>query len=188
MQDIANRIFVGRDGLPAPPVSTIAMLPSSSPSSWATSSASSKTSHQVERGIITSFAFLFGALLSGLGLHRHVRRRPSQHPHRRRRPAQPGRGADRRPARRRRLRLPRRRPRSARRQRIYWVVYQFAEGAAGRGRNAVLDRRLRLRRQLSSPSSPSSAAASTPRRPTSAPDLVGKVEAGIPKTTRATRR
>src|SRR6185436_552053 len=55
------------------------------------------------------------AFLDGVGDHRHVHQRPLERPDRRGRASQPRRGGPGRDARRRRLRLPRRRPVAARR-------------------------------------------------------------------------
>ena len=75
-------------------------------------------SHQVERGIITALAFLFGASLSGIsgyiGMYVAVRSNIRTAAAAR---EEPGRGADGRAPRRRGLRLPGRRARPARRQR-----------------------------------------------------------------------
>ena len=102
----------------------------------------------------TAIAFLVGAACSALsgyiGMFIAV---AGEHPHRRRRPAQPQGGADRRPARRRRLRLPGRRP-GLLGVSAYLFVGSIGGSARIRSRDALPDRRLRLRRLLRRPLRP----------------------------------
>ena len=178
----------GRHGLSQPPVSTIAQARDRGRDRHGRPCRDLRERPRAARGIITSLAFLVGALLSGIsgfiGMYVAVRQ---QHPHRRGGPRSPGRGADGRPARRRGLRLPGRRARSARRQQRLLARLLFARPDDRRRGNAVLDRRLRASAPASSPSSPSSAAASTPKRPTSAPIWSARSRPASRRTTRATR-
>ena len=67
-----------------------------------------------------------------------------------------------------------------------WGIFALYGGFDTPGPGALPDRRLRLRRLASSPSSPSSAAVSTPRPPTSAPTSSARSRPASPRTTRAT--
>ena len=86
-----------------------------------------------------------GAVLDGVGHHRHVHQRQGQRAHGVGRPAQPRRGGPGRDARRGRLRLPRRRPVAARRVGHLHPVLDARRRRDRRG-GAVPHRRLRLRR------------------------------------------
>ncbi len=112
-----------------------------------------------------------------------TRRHPGQRPHRRRGPDRRGAGPAARLPRRRRHGLLRRRPRPVRLRRCYIVFVDFLEvDEPVPGRH-----RLRARRLARSPCSPASAAASTPRPPTSAPTWSARSRPASPRTTPATR-
>ena len=142
----------------------------------------------LDLGWRTGIAFLVGAacsMASGIiGMYISVQ---VERPDGRRGAAQPRRGGPGRDARRRRLRLPRRRPVAARRlrhlRRLRRPVRRPGRPTTRRSSSSASASAPR-----SSRSSPSSAAASTPRPPTSARTSSARSRRASPRTIRATRR
>ena len=182
MQDIANRIYIGAVAFLRRQYSTIALLSVVVAIIIGLVVGYFETEHQTTRGIITSLSFLFGAAaLRHLRLHRACTWRSAQTSAPPQPRDEPGRSAHRRSPRRRGLWLPGRRAGLLGVLVVYWIVYPFAEGrVAGGSRNAVLDRRVRLRRSFVALFAQLGGGIYTKAADVGA-DLVGKVEAGIPE-------
>jgi len=189
MQDIADRIFQGATAYLNRQYRTIAAMSLVVSVLMGVLVALFEKDHEVARGVITSVAFLFGALLSGLsgfiGMYVAVRSNI-------------------------------RTAAAARRSlgealtvalrggavsgflvialgllgilAVYSVVFGFAEGALPAVAETRSGSSALPSAPASSPSSPNSAAASTPRRPTSAPTSSARWKPASPRTTPATRR
>ena len=132
-----------------------------------------------------TISFLIGRpVLRDRRLHRHVRLDPREHPHRHRRDDEPQQGPPARAARRRRLRPRRGLHEPARRGRALLALRRHARlPSTCRSRSSAS-----ASARASWPSSPSSAAGSTRRPPTSAPTSWARSRRASPRTTRATPR